>query len=158
MQLGRGPAIRERGFKFPVGSTFGRDLIRELLGFFNITGVECRAEKRGIQPRIIRVTKAGALACRERDRGRNTGLVVIASALAGAIQAGEVGRGIVVVEVELHAGFVFGNCPIEINGVLARIPLLFVAAAEEAAAFRAVAAGRDQFPQCTDRRVLVTGF
>jgi hypothetical protein len=51
--LSGGSAIIERGIEFPgCGSVFA-DLIGELLGFFDVSGVKRSAEERGIQPFII---------------------------------------------------------------------------------------------------------
>jgi RNA polymerase sigma-70 factor, ECF subfamily len=73
------------------------DLVGEILGFLDVSGVKSGAQEGWIQPFIVGFTKTGAFAGRQGNSRRDAGLVV-AFPLAGPVETGEVRGGIVIVE------------------------------------------------------------
>jgi hypothetical protein len=62
MELGCGFAIREVGFDFPCGGSIRNYLVGEFLGFLNIPCVKSCTEEGRIQPLVVLLANASALA------------------------------------------------------------------------------------------------
>ena len=141
---------------------FPTDVPRQTLRSGDVAGVEGRPEQCRLQPRIHAALGTCTFARIGGHRRGHPRVVIVPFFIACPIQAREVRRWIVVVEVELHAGFVFSDGSVEIPGLQPRIGLLrrelLIAATEKASALRGVAGRGDEFCERANCLVMIAAL
>ena len=157
-KIGGGLAVVEGGTELPACRPILHYLVGEFLGLLDVPSIKGGAEEGRIQPFVAGIPDAGSLAGGKSDRGGDAGLVVVAFAFPRPVETGQVGRRVVIVEVQFHAGFVFDDGAAEVSRILAAAPFFLIPATEEATTLRGVTAGADKFEERSDGAIVIAGF